>query len=185
MFSLIIGLILLALSFGYESNSLTPNLLVPEIAENISLENIISLTPTPLKLFANNSSNTESASEENENFDNTQNIIPAYNTKSEKYIGEVPSVAVENSPSLVPCSDNPELCDSEVYNLPTLTPSPTPNPTATIEITLTPISPTPKIEPIPTLCPDSEIVCPMYMCLEVHTLEKINGCGCSCNPVIL
>ncbi|KKQ85730.1 MAG: hypothetical protein UT08_C0004G0042 [Candidatus Woesebacteria bacterium GW2011_GWB1_38_8] len=189
MLEFLITLLLLVLSAqpiipGDVKSNISQNL-IEHLAnvQNIPSENanpldiiteILSPTPTQFEEFetetlvpSGNSNSSSSLSGSNNN--NTSDKSEAYNTNSEKPIGEVANTAIQNSPALVPCSENPDLCD--------------PKPTIIIYPTLTPF-PTPKIEPEPTICPDKEIVCPMYACLEVRE-PVYQGCGCGCNPMIL
>ena len=70
--------------------------------------------------------------------------VLTYNTESEKVVGEVPQVAGDNAPPLVPCT--PELC-------PLPTPTPTPTPTSTPPVIVPIPDPEPIPDPFPGPCP--------------------------------
>lgn len=130
----------------------------------------------------NGTENNAHGGQENSNNEEDPNTekVPAFNTKSEKPIGEVAAIAVEKAEPLVACSDNPKLCitptpppDDNQSLAVTSTPSPLPIPTYTPEPTTFPIIIDPPITHIPIeppidpcKCDGPKTLCPMiYPCL--------------------
>ncbi len=144
--------------------------IVDKLEENLP-EITLSITPSAnpqqnnsdqIEENVTGTSDVEETPEENNNKTPDTNKVYAYNTKSEKPIGEVAQVAVNHAGPLIPIS-------------PTLTPTPTP-------------TETPLLTPVPTLkiCPPPP--CPIYSdspkegipaanihsCLEYPQGEKLN-----------
>ena len=85
-----------------------------------------------------NSVNPQNDQENSANPDTTK--IATYNQESERYIGQVAAVAVDNAEPLIPCAEAPTgACDESSEPLDTPDPTPTPIPTP---------EPTPIILPI-------------------------------------
>jgi len=125
--------------------------------------NINEESSTSTNIFTNEDEEYETDQEVENSSDIEQsqpntNKVYAYNTESEKPIGEVASVAVENSESLVSCSENPNLCDEN--NSPT--PTPTLSPTPPIVI--------PEPDPKPTIYP-----CPPPPCRYYYSNSEVLG----------
>ena len=201
MLEFLISLFILVLS----SQSAISQEVRQKIAQNLSerlenVQNTPSINPNPLnmitkilsptpesefetKVITNMDSQQEGQESSRGNFNNIHddNKSDAYNSKSEKPIGEVANKAIQNSTVIIPCTENPEFC------YPTATVKPSPTVTSTNEI-LPSATPTPKIDPIPTICPDKLIECPLIMCIEVREdlrYPEYDTCGCRCNPIIL
>lgn len=106
-----------------------------------------------------------------DNSDSNQVKTEGFNSKSEKPVGLVAEVAIEKSPVLVPCSENPDLCITT-----TPSPTPTPKPTQTSSPTLIPDPP----KPLPTICPQKHLFCLDMACPLGN--EITSDCGCPCIP---
>jgi len=149
--------LLLALVFALSPSAQAPNVTPEEIIAKIE-DNMGYLETSNGKALENVGRGiiTDVVSEEisSEGQENTNpEKIPTFNTESEKEIGEIPLVAVENAPSLVPV-------------VPTATPTPTPSPTPPIQIGPLP-GPEPIPDPLPGPCqplpgnPKLLILCPL------------------------
>ena len=125
------------------------------------------LKPTPRM------DSSEQNLKEKENFvlethDSSNKKIEALNINSGKVIASVAEIAVESSPALTACSDNPELCPSQKPNKPKPSATPTPTPITLISITPTPV-------PKPTIIIDPVIPPPV----DEPPIEPIDHCGCN------
>ncbi|KKQ51200.1 MAG: Filamentous hemagglutinin family outer membrane protein [Microgenomates group bacterium GW2011_GWC1_38_12] len=148
--------------------------LITKFEENLP-EVITSITPpaNPEDKISNQGQDALSeVAPQSEHPDPDTNKQDAYNISSEKPLGEVAAVAIENSPALVVCSDNPSLCFTPTPT-PTLTPTPTPieTPIPQPEPTFIPCPPPPCpiIHGFPSDNPTAPLI---YPCPEFPTGEK-------------
>ena len=137
--------------------------IIAQLEENLP-EVILSVTPpanpTQVAQSEGESQSENPQQEEGENPDPDTSKQDAYNTRSEKPVGNVAGIAIENSPAIIACSDYPSLCLTPTPR-PTLTPTPTPAP----EPTAPPIIIDPP-KPVPPICIHSQTPCPQIYCLD-------------------
>ena len=175
MLEFLSSFLILIFSFNLAVSNDTENSIVFEkLQENLP---IISVTPAAFYLPE------EILEEENSDNENPDtNKIETYNTESVKVIGNVSSVGVDHSPILIPCNEDPSLCNSVDPEIPVI-PSPEPTlmddnrPELIGPPEVIPIEP-PKIIPTdPPIIPphnpchcssNKDIVCLMYPCVEAY-----------------
>ncbi len=177
MFEFLLSLLLLALS-------LQPFIPI-EVKERISQPENISVNQSSHTLESAQNENSDGTKSESTSDSVTDSIIEnlpdtkkinTYNTESGKQIGLVAAVAVEKSPVLIPCQENPSLCN------PTTTISPTPTPSPTV---VPPFDPPPTIYP-PISPPRKCIYRPDIVCLDfacpLREDNSFDPCSCPCIP---
>jgi len=188
MIELFVGLVIFLLSIGGDNPK------VKSVPDYNKVNSIIVITQTPSSTTIINSNSSlnikQGYAEISVNIGKpVPEKVSAYNSESIKFVGELPLNAVDNSPSLIPCSENQDFCENSANHKqnpsPTLnlTPTPTAIPSPTIAIT-----PQPTIKPIPTICPEKPYECPLIMCIEVREglrYPEYDTCDCRCNPIIL
>ena len=162
MLSFILTLLALVLSIGAVQNpQVSPEEIIAQIEEKITPvfgEQHPGNLPDAVPPVSTPSASLESSHEE----PNTQKDL-TYNLEAERFIGEVPQVAIENARPLVPCEDFPELCAEAPSPTPTPTPTPTPPPLPDPEPIPDPINPLPCL-PEPGVRPPLH---PLIECLGI------------------
>ena len=166
MLDFLITVLTLALSLGtsghpdFDSLTITNRIadIVSEVT-NAPQGDLVNPNPPGLNTAINGPelpTQTQSANQEPQNTFDLQNHqenavhpntkpIETYNQESEKYVGYVASVAVEQAEPLIPCSDDPTLCTTNPEPLPDPVPDPLPTPPDPSPTTIT----LPVIEPCP------------------------------------